>query len=480
MEQLLPLPNHAQIAVVENDEFYRHLVGGRGDQLLNVHLKAAVAGNGEHRAIGDAKGGADRGRQAESHGPQTAGGDVGTRLHKLKVLRGPHLILTDVSDHDGSTAGVIRETAQNGLRPETAVVDRHFQRTHLLPGPDPGPPVIQSQVFRQQGIERCQDMGDITDDGIVHANVLVDGSGIDIDVDFFCLGGKGIDLAGDPVVKTGSDGDEAVALVNRHVGGVGAVHAQHAEKLLIVAGKRAQAVQGQCNWNIRLFGQPREFGRCVGKKNATAGIDQRPFGFANGFRSPLDGGEVAFDLGFIAADVQRVGAAEPNFFDQGVLADIHQHRAGPACRGDVKGLADVGRDILRLFDEAVPFGDGSGDAGDISLLKGVVADEMAGHLTGEHHNGNGIHIGVGDAGDGIGGTGSGGDQHHARFSSRLGIPFGHVGGALFVSYEDVTKKLHIIEPVIQIEHGSAGIAEYDVYVFASQTFKKNVGTALST
>jgi hypothetical protein len=45
-----------------------------------------------------------------------------------------------------------------------------------------------------------------------------------------------LDLAGDPVVEAGADGDQAVRLVHGHVGLVGAVHPEHADELRSVIG----------------------------------------------------------------------------------------------------------------------------------------------------------------------------------------------------------------------------------------------------
>ena len=50
------------------------------------------------------------------------------------------------------------------------------------------------------------------------------------------MGGKGIDLAGDPVVEPGANGDKEVALRDREVRILGAMHAEHPEIERIIAG----------------------------------------------------------------------------------------------------------------------------------------------------------------------------------------------------------------------------------------------------
>src|SRR5688572_1319857 len=64
-EQLLPLADHAQVAVVEDEHLDRDAVLGAGGQLLRVHLDRAVAADHDGRDVGPRDGGAHPGRQAE-------------------------------------------------------------------------------------------------------------------------------------------------------------------------------------------------------------------------------------------------------------------------------------------------------------------------------------------------------------------------------------------------------------------------------
>jgi predicted RNA-binding protein with PUA domain len=51
------------------------------------------------------------------------------------------------------------------------------------------------------------------------------------------------ELAGDAVVEARADIDQHVAVIHREVGFVGAVHAQHAEELLVRRRERAEPHQ---------------------------------------------------------------------------------------------------------------------------------------------------------------------------------------------------------------------------------------------
>ena len=75
VEQLLPLPDHAQVAVVQDADLDGQLVlDGRG-QLLHRHDEAAVAVDVDDRGVGQRDLRADGRRQAEAHRAQPAGGD---------------------------------------------------------------------------------------------------------------------------------------------------------------------------------------------------------------------------------------------------------------------------------------------------------------------------------------------------------------------------------------------------------------------
>ena len=54
------------------------------------------------------------------------------------------------------------------------------------------------------------------------------------------VGAELFDVSGDPVVEAGTDGDQHIGLVHRHVGLVGAMHSQHAEEVLAAARIGAQ------------------------------------------------------------------------------------------------------------------------------------------------------------------------------------------------------------------------------------------------
>jgi hypothetical protein len=60
--------------------------------------------------------------------------------------------------------------------------------------------------------------------------------------------------------------------------------------------------------------------------------------------------------------------------------------------------------LVYISHQIIVLGDRQGDAGDIRLLEGVIADEPADDLSGDKNDRRGIHAGCGNAGHKVGGA----------------------------------------------------------------------------
>ena len=65
----------------------------------------------------------------------------------------------------------------------------------------------------------------------------------------------------------------------------------------------------------------------------------------------------------------------------------------------------AGQLVWTCVTRIVVLGAGAGDARDVALLEGVVADEVRRDLSGEDDDRDGVHVGRGDAGDSVRGPG---------------------------------------------------------------------------
>ncbi len=100
--------------------------------------------------------------------------------------------------------------------------------------------------------------------------------------------GKGVEPAGDPVIETGPHGDQQIGIGHRHVGVIGAMHAEHPHGQWIGAGKSAQPHQGHGDRNGQRMGEFGQFLIGVGRDDPAAGVNHRFFGFENRLAGLLD------------------------------------------------------------------------------------------------------------------------------------------------------------------------------------------------
>ena len=118
----------------------------------------------------------------------------------------------------------------------------------------------------------------------------------------------------------------------------------------------------------------------------------------------------------------------------------------------------------------------AGDADGIGFLKSVGADQRGRNLTGDDDHRNGIEKSVGNSGHGIGRSGTGGDEHHARLAGGAGVALGGMCCACFVADEDVANALIAEQFVIDGQDCAAGIAEHIFDALIDQAFHQQGGS----
>ena len=118
-------------------------------------------------------------------------------------------------------------------------------------------------------------------------------------------------------------------------------------------------------------------------------------------------------------------------------------------------------------------GDGQGDAGDVGFLKGVGADQLAAHLSGNANDGRRIQHRGGDAGDHVGRARSGGRDRNPNVAAGAGVAIRHMGGALLVAHQDVMD-IAMFQRVIRRQNCASRITEDVLHAFALQAFPQNL------
>ena len=115
-------------------------------------------------------------------------------------------------------------------------------------------------LLGEEGFEGLEDLFEVADEGYVDFDVFVDFGGVDVDVDFFGVGGVVREVAGDAVVEAHAEGEEEVGLLDGVVDPGFAVHAHHAEVEGVGGGEGAEAEQRAGDGDAVGFGERDHFG----------------------------------------------------------------------------------------------------------------------------------------------------------------------------------------------------------------------------
>ena len=465
VKERLPLPHHAEEVVVENGDLERQSVRRRHAQLLGVHDEAAVAADADHRQVASfshAEGRPHCRGHSKAHRAEAAGGDVRSRLAELIVLGRPHLMLPHVADDDRVALRFLVDLVDHVLRGDQVLLVGMLVgvgRTFLAPFLNLVEPVgrVLWLDLRQQLLE---DLLRVANHGAVGVHVLGDARRVDVDVDDLGLWGPGVHLAGHAVVEPGAHGHDEVGVLHGLIGVVEAVHAQPAERQIVGLRKGPEPMQRRRHRNVGLPGQLGEVLRRVGVDGAAAHVQERALGVLEHLGRPVDLLRSRLARHAVAREVGFVRVAERRRVHLHVLRDVDHDRAGTTGPGNVIRLFDGRGQLVNVPHQEVVLRDATGDPGRVRLLKAVVSDQVGGHLSGEDDNGDRVHVGVGDARDGVGGAGAAGHEDRADATGGFGVAFRRVRAALLVPDEHVLEGgLDLLHGVVDLDHRAAGMAE---------------------
>ncbi len=269
------------------------------------------------------------------------------------------------------------------------------------------------------------------------------------------IGRKGVELAGGAVVETRAQGDQQVGFLHGDIGGARAVHPQHAKRQLMRRRQGAQALQGRNGRDTGARNQVAQLLRGITHFDAAADIEQ---GFLRRFDELFRGLDGA-GVGGRRRPGREAGCMRSGDSRRGdILGDVDQDGAGATFLGNCKGFGQDRRDLGRVADQPRMLDDRQGDAEDIDFLEAIRAHQVRTDLAGDADQRDGIHIGIGNAGDQVGGAGA--RRGHADTDAAGGtcIGIGGKGGALFVTDEDVLQA-GSGERIVDRHDGAARIAE---------------------
>ncbi len=458
-------------------------MAGNGAQLGDGHLKAAIAHQREDQFAGVGELRADGRGESETHGPEAAGIEPQPRLVEADQLRRPHLVLAHVGRNNGFALRQAVDFGHQVLRLDLGIGGHHLQRMLRFPGADLPPPgaarggagfVGGNGALGDQLVEPAQHALHIAHNGHLRSADLADFGGVDVHMDYFGVRREGCQAAGHAIVEAHAEGDQHVARSHRHIGGVAAVHARHADEIRMPRRQGAQPHEGVDRGDVGQFHQFAQLRGGAGGDDAPARINQRPLGFLDHLRGAADLAGVAFGEDLVPRQMNRRHRLIMTLAGEHILRDIHQHRTGPSAGGDIKCLVDGLRQVLKALHQEIVLGAGARDAKRVGLLKRVAADQLTGDLAGNGDDGNGVHQGVHQAGGQVGGAGARSGAADSRFAGGARVAFGREGGILFVAHQYVAH-LVLIERIVEGKRDAARIAEHTVDTLADQAFQKHRG-----
>ena len=307
----------------------------------------------------------------------------------------------------------------------------------------------------------CASVSNWSSRDVGHAD-LVDLGRVDVDVDELRIGRERADLAGDAVGETRAAGDDEVRAVERHVGVLRAVHADEAHVERVRGGNGAEAHERGGYRDPQALRKLFHKAGSARRNGSTAHEEHGPARLADkrGCRFHLFG--ITAVRGFVRRDVDLVRVLEHGFLTRNVGGDVHEHRTWSPGFGDVERLAYAARYVASGLHEEAVLHDGNRDAEDVGLLEGVSSDHGQGHLPRYDDEGNGVHVGSGNARHGVRGTRAARDERDAHLAGCARIAVSFMDGALLVAGKHVLVGLGIEQGVIDVDGMTARVSEDEI------------------
>ena|SRR5438105_2585473 len=105
VKKLLPLPHHAQEIIIQNDQLHIDLALHDSTQLLDGHLKTAIANDGNNSSFRSTEFSSYSRRQCKTHRTQSPRSDVTFGLIKFCISTSDHLVLANIGHNYSITIG---------------------------------------------------------------------------------------------------------------------------------------------------------------------------------------------------------------------------------------------------------------------------------------------------------------------------------------------------------------------------------------
>ena len=129
-----------------------------------------------------------------------------------------------------------------------------------------------------------------------------------------------------------------------------------------------------------------------------------------------------------------------------------------------------------MLDHEAVFHDRPGNTDHVGFLECIGTHHGAGHLAGNDHHRDGVHIRSRDAGNGIRCAWAGRHQYHAGFTGGTGITVSHMGRSLFVANQDVGNSRFLEQCVVDMQQSTTWVPVDIVDAFVTQKADEHLTT----
>ena len=344
--------------IVQQKHFDGQAVAADGKQFAQVHQQAAIAVNGQNRGAGIGKMGAHRVRQGKPHGAEPTGGNEGFWRFGHQVLGGKHLVIADPGGYFHVLGELGRQQFHHLGLLDCPGLPVEIQRKFLfqlaavfLPRADMQLDGVFFGIVEQiiQGCFRPTDEGELR---LSRKPDFLHLLGIDIEIGNIGFQAEFSHLLGNPVIPTNTEGNEKIRLLNGHVRGRNAKHAEHAEGEVIVFIEDAFAHQApDRRYLVALVEGSDPLASCR-RIQAATDVEKGTLCILQDLEelTALVFAQMSFFVIFIAESLNINGVVHA-FTVLNVKGKINDHRAGFTGLGEKIGVLDDFFYVVQFIDQ---------------------------------------------------------------------------------------------------------------------------------
>ena len=208
----------------------------------------------------------------------------------------------------------------------------------------------------------------------VYLYIFRDRGSININMHYFGIGCKGMQLSRDSVIESRTDGKQQIALIYGHITGIGTMHSDIPHIQRVIAWNCPLPHNCCYDRYIRFINQLCKVLICMGNIHTAPGKKQWTFCLSQHFDSTLQLTDMHCSIGLISPNIHLIRIICFSQLSHNILWKIDQHRTGSSACRYIKGFFDNTSQVFPSANRDTVFSDTAGDSHNIHLLKRIISD----------------------------------------------------------------------------------------------------------